>query len=144
MYVNDEICETCGGKCCKDLPGGAHPEDFGMKPGDHLAPVVALLKSGDWSFDCWENYIGCRDGWYLRPATKERQGQWFDRSWGGECVFLDDGGCSLDEDKRPYGCRHLEPRVDLNCIPHAGGKKDCADAWAPWHDEIDNLREESE
>jgi len=141
MFVNKEICSACGGKCCKDIPGCYYPEDFNMENG--YSKLKEALKTGKIAIDWWEGdpregKDEYTRGYFVRPATKWMEGVLYDPSWGGECIFLTNSGCQLEEDKRPLNCRKLEPGAD-KCIPHDGvSKRDAAIAWLPYYDFLDN------
>ena len=125
-YVNEEMCAACGGQCCKRLPGIASPEDFSLPDTTQL---IEALKSGKWAVDWWE---GNNPLYFVRPATKDAIGELFDPSWGGECVFLTEKGCSLPHDQRPSGCRLLEPK-EPHCIAHGAGKEEAGLAWEKYN-----------
>jgi Fe-S-cluster containining protein len=130
-YENKDLCRPCGGKCCKNLPGAAFPEDFGYPDIKAMeSNILNALMSGKWSIDWWEN---SRTGpqYYLRPATVQSVGRVFDPSYGGQCNFLTDEGCSIF-DNRPTGCRGLEPK-EGRCIVRYGDKEEAKDAWTPFN-----------
>lgn len=145
MYDNPEICSKCGGQCCKGLPGAAFPEDFGLPDGSLLRWA---LETGRWCIDWWEG--DPRPGkdelhraYFVRPATKGREGVWFDASWGGECTFLTASGCSLLSENRPLNCRMLEPMGEgARCKCHLGDspKERAAIAWLPYHRIFEEMR----
>jgi hypothetical protein len=99
---NAALCSACGGGCCKTMPGGSSPEDWG-------APDLALLRTrlkpaladGAWVVD--------RAG-YVRPAVKNTDFSDRDRRWG-TCVFLHDDGCAFPYELRPFGCRDFTPQA---------------------------------
>ena len=137
-FIEPDICGPCGGKCCKLLPGAALPEDLGLPSIDRLS---AALRSRQWAVDWWEgdprdDRDEIAQGYFLRPATKDANRWPLDGSWGGECVFLRNSGCSLEHDARPAGCRSLEPVMGGGCVLHAASKREAAVAWLPYHKEI--------
>ena len=137
-FVRPDICGPCGGRCCKGMPGAALPEDFGLPSTDRL---VEALRSQQWAVDWWEGdprpgRDGCDRAYFLRPATKGATRWPLDPSWGGACVFLGDGGCTLEHEARPAGCRALEPRWDGKCWSHAADKREAAVAWLPYRREV--------
>lgn len=133
-------CAGCG-QCCKNLPGSVYPSDT---KGDMLTAVSGLLQTGRYAVDVWDggpqgvDNPHCEDGPFLRPATKGKEGRRYDESWGGECTFLTESGCSLREADRPGGCRNLEPSEDGNCYDHCGqfgnDKERAAAAWWPFRE----------
>lgn len=145
MYENKTICGECGGECCKHLPGACYPEDFGV-PLDESRLAYALA-SGRYAIDWWEgdprpdshDLDDERDRTYfVRPATKGREGTRFDGSWGGECTFLGSEGCDLPEDARPLECKSLEPRIDGKCVMHnSRGKQEAAILWLEFEHLLD-------
>ena len=123
IYLNDKLCQECGGGCCKRLPGIAFPDDF-TKP--LLETLIKLFKSGKWVIDWWE---ADEPGYFIRPAIKNCS-KLFDPAWRGECIFLTPTGCELSPEKRPIQCRMLEPKADPErCISHAGEKWEAKKAW---------------
>lgn len=119
---NKALCSACQGRCCKSLPGCFLPEDF-MEGGKvDWQAIENGLQKGKFSIDYWEE----REGpslYFLRPATKSHMERnthptrWVDASWGGECVFLTETGCSLSPQARPAGCLDLVPKVRQHTIP---------------------------
>jgi len=137
-YLNIELCKECGGSCCKRMPGGCFPEDFG-KP--LLKNLIEAFKSGNWAIDWWEGDPTEKNelekAYYIRPKIKGADNL-FDPTFGGECVFLNDKGCELLPEERPLSCRMLEPKPKVeNCIHHLGNEKQkAALAWLPFTDMI--------
>jgi Fe-S-cluster containining protein len=137
-----DLCTPCGGKCCKSMPGGTHPSDWGAPNTDvMLERLATAFRSGLWAIDWWEGdprgleegdqeYVS--QGFYVRPATKGDEGRVFYASWGGECTFLTATGCSFGHDDRPLECRTLEPKYPYRCEQHHG-KHLTAIAWLPYH-----------
>jgi len=145
-FQRPEICSQCGGKCCKRLPGTAHPSDFGLPSTRRLS---AALRSGRWAIDWWEgdpreDREEVKRGYWIRPATKGKEGELYDGSLGGKCTFLTLRGCELSPEDRPLQCRLLEPRPGGhgNCKAHHGfTKREDALAWEPYWDLLDNIAE---
>lgn len=142
-FENKDICATCKGECCKQLPGANFPEDFDME--NTTENLVNALISGKYAIDSWEGDPG--DGinkiaYYVRPATKAALGTIYDYSWGGECVFLTDTGCELEAKDRPLGCKALEPKKykeDI-CIEHNNAdKRNSALAWRKYFHTLDSF-----
>lgn len=141
-YLNTKICKQCGGACCKRLPGGCLPEDFGEPLFENL---IKAFKTG-YAIDWWEGDPTGKDkvacGYFVRPKIKGVD-RLYDPSWGGECIFFIEGkGCTLLPDKRPAECRMLEPKKDGNCIKHEVEKRTVAIAWLPFHKIIHKAAEQ--
>ena len=139
-YLRPDLCTPCGGHCCRTMPGSSLPTDLGD---DIEAELVARLSTEKWAIDWWEGdpTDGDTDVYdirFLRPATKGKEGELLDPSWGGACTFFKDGtGCTIF-DERPSGCRGLEPAVGYpeTCEPRWATKRDCAIAWIAYQEEI--------
>lgn len=147
-HFNKKICSDCGGKCCKFLPGCMFPEDFKEISKEN---ILGLLTTGNFSIDSWVGDIRPgKDLWdvsyFLRPATKGNEGKIYDESWGGKCVFLRNTGCLLSDNKKPFGCRILEPKENLEgkCKTNNGDKKDSVLAWVPYRDIFEEIINKSE
>jgi hypothetical protein len=119
---NQEICAACGGKCCNNLPGCAHPSDFGfqnMKDNEILNKLERMFHSGLWQIDWWESYeeefeTDAR-GLFVRPSTKVGRGSIYHGAWIMEgCVFHIPYGCFLPFEERPRDCKTLIPDRE-NC-----------------------------
>jgi hypothetical protein len=134
------LCAECGGKCCQAAPGCLLPCD--LPPGDMLAGIVALLRTGRYAVDWWE--CGVRRGStenapFLRPAVYGQEKLVRDPAWGGRCTFFKKGlGCGLPLKRRPSGCRALEPKSHDTCAygfesKYVNEKHFAAVAWWPHH-----------
>jgi len=140
-FENKEICEKCGGACCKRMPACASPLDFDMNRNKFLS----ILKTGEWAID-WldKNTFDEPDGtekeraYFIRPAVKGVTNL-FDNSKKGECIFLEEKGCRLSIEQRPIGCRLLEPKENFNCILHFGNTKEAALSWMPYKNLIEEI-----
>lgn len=138
-YERPDVCGACGGNCCKSMPGAAMPSDFGSSAEEIAANLSDAFATGKWAIDWWEGDPRDDGGddldraYFIRPATTGGRGL-FDPSWGGRCVFLGDAGCEIFE-RRPSGCRGLEPSPP-DCKVQHSGKQDAAIAWLPLHNEI--------
>lgn len=136
-YIRPDLCAPCGGKCCKSLPGINAPEDFGATKKEMLGRIVEALKTGRYSIDWYEGdprpvkKQKLELVRFVRPATKHAVGKLLDPSWGGECTFLTENGCSFEHDQRPFGCRSLEPGESV-CIDRGGEKAGAAMRWIPF------------
>ena len=125
-FVNADLCKPCGGQCCQDYPGAAFPEDFG--PSDKLEENLleafmtgrSVVKQGD-------------DGLYVHPTFKGRESAadflWWEAPIRSCCTFWSkEGGCEIF-DKRPRGCRGLEPLPDMDCKVRYGSERSAKNAW---------------
>ena len=142
------MCGACGGACCKQMPGGAHPSDWGAPNRDVMrALLTAALNSGQYTIDWWEGdprglqeddpgYVS--QGFYVRPAIKGYEGYTYHAGWGGECTFLTPTGCAMPHANRPLECRTLEPKYPMRCEQHHG-KYATAIAWIEYHDVLSEI-----
>lgn len=137
-----EICEKCGGACCKNAPGIATPEQFGAP--DRVALFENLkdaFLTGEWVADWLEASTPI---YFPRPNIIENHsGKLYDYvyhgMWGGEgtCNFLTDKGCKKEFDERPAQCQSLTPKKDYECDGgEYKGKYKMADKWRPYQREI--------
>lgn len=150
---DEAICRECGGVCCQQSPGIAHPRDFGPKE-TFVDVVCDYLSTGFWAIDCWEGDIRKDKGrkvrgeelcqvWYVRPAEVQKKGQLIDRSWGGTCILWSkDHGCSLLFHNRPFQCRMLKPNAlrgsEQGCIfPKGSSKPDVVMSWVPYQSRME-------
>lgn len=140
-----EICEKCGGACCKNAPGIATPEQFGAP--DRVALFENLkdaFLTGEWVADWLE---GETEIYFPRPNIIENHsGKLYNYvyhgMWGGEgvCNFLTDKGCKKEFDERPGQCQSLTPSKDgkdkCKPDPSVGNKYSMAEKWEPYQKEI--------
>jgi hypothetical protein len=151
MYENADLCRKCGGRCCKLLPGTAHPQDFGLPGENGEQKVKEALGGGRWAIDWWvgdprddAGAYGLRDCYFVRPATKGKDGKLLDPSRGGTCTFLGKNGCTIEADARPTNCKLLEPG-EKECIYHGkveNPKQDGALEWIPYQGLLRAITEE--
>ncbi len=146
MFINPELCGLCGGKCCKQMPGEAFPNDIIRNFGGSLENALNLcFASGEWVIDCWEgdprkdkHELGRT--FYVRPRGLKDSSGLYNFSWGTQCGFLQVGvGCSLKSEIRPTTCQRLEPGEDGCKMHNGGGKQEAAIAWIPYQPLIDSL-----
>lgn len=149
-YEQPDICAPCGGACCKRYAGASFPTEWGANADEIREKIREAILTGKWVVDAWDgDPRGIEHGdaryvsiaYYIRPAHKDRTGWLVDLSYGGECVFLSESGCALGE-KRPTGCKGLEPKRNDGCVVQYGSKQDAAIAWLPYHDMILELLNE--
>jgi Fe-S-cluster containining protein len=125
---NLDMCQKCGGKCCNNMPGINHPNDFNN---DREEMIRAL--NNDYCIDCWEAEENI---YYIRPRTENAKNEKVDYSWGGKCIFLSGyiTKCYLEFDKRPYGCKSLIPKDDIEGGCKGPGKLECANWWKDYQE----------
>lgn len=146
QYRPNKLCVQCKGDCCKRLPGIAYPKELGLP---RITELKKRLTSGEWTIDWWEG--DPRDGaseldcsYYIRPAVKGEEGKLTDPSYGGGCTFLAEKGCELSFNKRPLGCRMLEPKPNRECDSHGYNKQHAALAYLPYQKEIETIIDSQE
>lgn len=141
-HANFEVCSKCNGRCCKSHPCHVFPEDFDKITVD---TVIKKLQEG-YCLDYWENVKKDdeRTYWYIRPSVKGKQHLLVDATWGGECIFFENGkGCVLSERQRPSGGKALIPRKkpELECKEIEGySKEDCYKLWLPYNDILEEAK----
>lgn len=135
-FAPAQVCVDCNGKCCQEYAGILTPDDVDQSI-DISHGIKTLLRSGQYVVDWWEPDGIMNLTYFLRPAHTNAIGELKDASWGGVCVFFEDGfGCTLDFDRRPAQCRALEPgKTPGNCKTHLS-KQEAAKLWIPYQDEI--------
>lgn len=122
---NKEICASCGGVCCKHMPGSFFPDDFPIEI--RRDRILAGIRAGLYQIDWWE---GEERAYYLRPAVTN-DNRVFSPAWRGQCSFLTEKGCPLPFDSRPRTCRELVPAHPGKCHgPWKNDKEAAKDAWA--------------
>jgi len=126
---NKELCQKCGGACCKRHPCQVFPCDLKVV---NVYEVLNLLKSG-YCFDYWE---GKTKIYWIQPKVKGNddliQPLW---SNGGSCIFLIDGiGCILTFEERPSQGKALVPSKVTCKLNGNYTKEDCKNAWIPYQD----------
>lgn len=119
-------CSACGGDCCRTRPGIESPERF-LAAANPVAELARLLASGHWVLDTHygvpydpakgEKGDPDRIIHYPRPATRQEHASRSLRvvPGAGECVLLEDQGCTLPFAERPRACQALEPAADFAC-----------------------------
>lgn len=136
---NSILCSTCGGRCCKEMPGEYHPSQFNLED----ASLYLLVKGGEVAVDCWEGDTE-DDGkleqvYYIRPRIVGVL-PGLDRSWGGQCANLTEAGCKLSFENRPYGCRALTPVKEMYPKCRSDWSKEhAARSWRLYQNIIENI-----
>lgn len=101
-------CSSCGGECCKRMPGSATPADF-----PDLVVLEEAIRGGRWTLDCWDGDVepggDLHRVLYPRPAIKGYTHNAMHAAWGGPCTFHGPNGCALEYAARPEQCRELVP-----------------------------------
>jgi hypothetical protein len=151
---NFEICSACGGKCCKNIPGNAYPEDFGFhnKSEEEIRDALTeMFSSGNWQIDWWDGYESEFDngyrGLFVRPATEKSKGKIYHGSWAHEgCVFYVNNICSLPFEVRPFDCRDLIPKEE-KCIVSSGEMEEhpkitAIEKWKPYEHLLTQVAED--
>lgn len=116
-YRETGMCVRCEGECCLLQPGFCVPSDFGS-----AHAVRAAVESGRYTIILLlDSNIRAR---VVRPHHKEP-----DREAG--CTFHTAGGCELQWEDRPYGCRMLRPREEEggHCEPTGTLIEEAAELW---------------
>ena len=140
------VCAKCGGACCKQIPGIAAPHDFlTAEAGLDVGRICEMVIGGRWCFDCWDgdprlDVDEVSNVPFLRPAVGGSEGEVFERSYGGHCIFHGTGGCELVFAQRPLECRGLIPDVDRpgECDRGVDGTKrrEIAIMWIPYREQV--------
>lgn len=151
MTENKRICAKCGGKCCKDMPGAAFPEDFNFP--EEKDKLIMALKNGNWCIDWWvgdprenipeENEVD--RAYFVRPSIVGYRGKLFDPTWGGRCIFLTSTGCALNLNERPLNCKMLKPKRNKECkVDEKYRERGAATEWLKYSNELEEILEEME
>ena len=137
--TDSEACGTCGGRCCKRMPGVIHPLQFGNSSIERIKNMTNALVSKRYAVDCWEGVEeGETNTYYIRPATTKGFTV-YDFSYGGQCTFLGDKGCELEHDRKPAECLGLQPgEGGKNCTEHKTLNKErlALDEWVKYQSEV--------
>lgn len=151
-YESIEICQSCGGACCKNNGCSLAPEDMlremaawqnnrnnekmpdgGKGNGNGQTAKMDLRHLEEWlqQSDCAIDSFTGAEGlcYYIRMRHKCFTFIGVDAM--GECIALTDRGCSLPYERRPQGGRFLEGRPDRHCEQHYSREQMEAD-WGPY------------
>ena len=119
-FVNEHICQKCGGQCCKRMPGSTSPKDWGAPDRRLMRKNLIEALKGLYCIDWWigdprKNKNEIDDGYYVRPSTKGNEDKITHALWAStdECTFLSETGCELEPEKRPIDCRVLKPQENF-------------------------------
>lgn len=138
--VNTNLCEKCGGSCCKNM--GCHISPFDLKEISVESIINLIEESNCISIDWWEG----------NPITEENTGERafylrirnensviIDPSYGGKCSILTDNGCPLSFEYRPKGARELIPNINNKCCRDGYSKRQCAIDWYSYKDIMEQV-----
>lgn len=134
-----DMCKECGGRCCKSYAGAYHPDDFDpICDNDIIEMILHIDKREDLSIDWLEGgEFGTEDKFFIRP--RHEGGDIVDPSYGERCIHLGPNGCVKPFDERPYACRALVPKKNINgaCLSVSDGttkldKEIYAEWWEPF------------
>lgn len=131
-YINDELCASCGGECCKAMGCHFSPNDFEELSYENLKKEIekGLISIDWWEGNPFEDGRNISKAYYLRMRNKNAK--IVDASWGGECILLEKDGCPLKFEERPLGARALVPRQGGCIIEYS--KQQCAKDWYKYDD----------
>lgn len=138
---NPSACGPCRGKCCKQRPGYAVPDDFGSTNEERARNISAKLRSGLWCIDWWDGLLdGVDSPDFIRPAEASHVGELRHAGHGSACALLTETGCSLRFAERPVMCRALEPHpAGFGSCRQPAENLDAARAWIPYQDLIRDI-----
>lgn len=132
---NCKVCSECGGKCCKNISGSYHPDDF---PHGSLTEefIEDLCVNHKVTIDAYMTVYGMKC--FLRPrvSTDKTIAEW---SWGGTCIHLTPTGCSLKFEDRPFGCRLLDPETCGSSTGDRFDKEDAGNAWIRYNEVLQSI-----
>ena len=129
--VNNEdrnTCSSCGGKCCKNLPGAFAPEEVSMESLGLMLSQRQLEVTLEHHGVPLNGEFEYRVAWVVRPVRQE----------SGWCVFLGEEGCTLDFHDRPWEWRALVPGIICKGLSQA----ELVSAWVPYKEKIEAIKEE--
>lgn len=112
---NHEVCQKCGGSCCKNSGCYFSPKDF-IKSQLSFEFLYRELQKGYISIALVDTrYTGLTPIFILK-VRNVNDGVIVAKLKDGRCVLHSKNGCLLTDGKRPYGGRTLIPVKDGNCI----------------------------
>jgi len=128
LTINNEVCASCKGVCCKMCGCHFSPDDFtdlsfnGLKNELDLGHISIDVVFG-------EQFYLDRNNLILRMRNKDRNV--YDPITSRrdtECSLLTETGCLLPYEERPSGGRLLVPNLTHNCRTNYG-ISDCSKEW---------------
>lgn len=136
---NKELCEKCGGVCCKKSGCDTASSDFEKRNFDYL---MKKLNEGKFSITAAFNPVQAKNGemvnkpiLYLRARNNGR-GVVDLFSFRTGCSLLTSAGCSFDSEHRPAGGKNLIPGENSICRP----ERDPREIILTWRNYQDVLR----
>lgn len=151
-------CRSCGGKCCKTLPGAYLPGQLSapdLRDGLASGRLVLAWWDGDprpdrncLDVDCDGTCPRClapdrlHRAYYVRPRNARSPEGPFDPTSTGSCLLLGPTGCTLAFDGRPAGCQNLlvNRLSPGDChdyaVPTRSFKHYAAVAWVPYQEQL--------
>ncbi len=138
-----EICESCGGECCKRCGCFLSPDDFAEVTYEDLKAEIQKgyiaidhLDLDQFYMEGFARILRVRNvkdpicvDIYHRPPS--------------QCILLGEHGCKLDWEHRPAGGKLLEPRSTGYCYAHYDAS-DCVREWKPYQRLLARLAKEFE
>ena len=120
---DQSTCSSCGGECCKWMPGMYHPEDLfsGMSDLQIKQKILDMLQSNNTVVTHGE--LDNKRVYVLTPSAG-RHRSWYNMDNFGTCANLSDSGCRLSAQDRPFECRTLVPNKDRKCKPSSDFNRD--------------------
>lgn len=119
IYIDDNLCKKCGGKCCKRSGCTFFPQDFERMSYNYLLEVlnkeyISISSEINFDVDQKGNLI-----WmpklYLRIRNNNRE--IVDLvSYKSGCSILTENGCPLSEEKRPSMALSYKPMPNGECF----------------------------
>lgn len=116
IYIDEDLCSKCKGKCCKRSGCTFLPEDFDKLTYDYLMNEIKT-KPISISAIIYMKKVGNQNMYYpiLVPRIKNNNRESIDLiSYKSGCSILTDKGCPLE--KKPSMALSLKPERDGNCI----------------------------
>lgn len=138
--IDHDICNRCGGECCKKMGCHLSPNDF--KALSYETVLFLMKEVGAIAIDWWEPCKEFDDKrvYYLRMRHKRQD--MIEPAWYGECVMYDENvGCLLEDAYRPMGGLMLRPSDGEDCDV-LYSKKDCAKEWLEYQDILGKIVEQ--
>ena len=136
LYINHELCKSCGGKCCLYSGCSYSPRDF---KGMSLSSLKERLDSGYASivaqFDVFEHNIS----YHLCVRSRSVGHDVVDLfSVKNTCAALNDKGCIFSDEMRPHGGLALVPKENFQCENHYPDKI-AYQEWIPYQKVLERL-----
>lgn len=140
-FENRDLCEACGGRCCKTAPCHYSPRDFadlsykGLKKLLKKKGYISVVRFADSLTTETARSIGfmTAEFFVLRVRSRETKiavnsADIFKGDW---CSMLSSYGCMLSYDERPYGGKMLIPLEGRKC-EQKYTIEECVKDWIPY------------